>query len=419
MKAMRRTLPREYACIFAPALPLQALVRSEPDLADRPLATVAGEGTRAAVSHASRAAHDAGVRPGMTPTQARSIAPATVLRAVPAPVVEAAASALLDVGLAHSPAVQVFAPGAVALDVSGTERAPHSREALACVIQSAAARTGLRVRVAIASGPRIALIAARAVPEVTVLPRGGEAAFLAPLPIRALDPPQDLGNVLDRLGVRTIGALAALDRRGIGIRLGPEAFALHRLARGEDGTRLEPVAAAETFEEVTALDYSLDNAEPLIFLVAAALERLTARLEARLVAPAAVRVALDLDPRGVHTVFVTLPAPSSDVRSLAGLIRLALDERPPPEPVRGLRVQAVPGARVPVQGHLFGPPMPEPSRLATLVTRLAALAGTDRVGAPAVADERGPDPAAVRPFDPPAIEEERARGAAAAARAVL
>ena len=390
----------EYACLLAPALPLQALVRSEPDLAGRAVATVEGEGTHATLAHVCRAAWDAGLRPGMNPSQARSIAPDAVLRPVPACLADAAAQALLDVALAKSPRVQTLRPGAVALDLAGTTRLYPSRSALGCAMQASAATAGLRVRVAVASGPRIALIAARACPDVTIVPAGSEAAFLAPLPLSTLDPSPELAGTLARLGLRTLGDFAALERRGIGIRLGTEAFALHRLARGEDATRLEPVVPAETFEEAVALDYVLDRSEPLSFLMAAALERLVARVEARQSAPGALRLALDLEPAGVHVVSVSLPSPTGDVRSLLALIRLAMDDRPPPAPVRGFRLVASPGAVIPVQGSLFGPPMPEPSKLSGLLTRLAVLTGPDSVGSPALTDANARDTATMGAFRP-------------------
>ena len=404
---MRRVKAREYACMLAPAMPLQALVRSDPDLAERPLAILDQEGPRATVTHVSRRAYEAGVRPKMTASEARSVAPGIVQRTVPAPVLDAACQALLDVALACSPVVEVLAPGSVILDITGTVRAYKSREALGCSLEAFAARSGLRVRVAIAHGPRLATLVARAIPGVTVIPHGHEAATLAPLPIEAMTSSAHLLDVLRRLGVRTIGEFATMEPSGVGVRLGLEAFELHRLARGEDGAIITPIQAQENFEEAVALDHVIEHADPLLFLVAAALERLTARLEARAMAPASLHLALDLDPDGVHAISLTLPEPSSDIRSMVALVRLSLERRPPPRPVTGFRLKAIMGPRTPVQGHLFGPVVPAPTGLSTLLTRLAALAGPDCVGAPVVKDSNATDPVGMAPFRPPALAEER------------
>jgi len=394
--------PREYACVLAPALPLQALVRSEPDLVRQAVGTVEGEGTRAVVHHLSRAALAAGVRAGMTPSQARSVAPGVVLRTVPPAVIAAARQAMVDVAFAHSPRVQPVDDGAVVLDVTGTDRLYPSRPALGCVLQAACGKVGLRARVAVASGHRIALIAARSGEGVVVVTRGAEAAALAPLPLKALDPSPPLFATLARLGLRTIGDFARLDKRGLGIRLGPEAMDLHRLAGGEDAAPLAPLAPSEVFEESVSMDYVLDNTEPLAFLLAAAIERLAARLAARLMAPAGLTLSLDLDPEGLHALSLTLPAPSADVKSLLTLLRHSLDGRPPPAPVRGFTLSATGSPPTVAQGHLFGPPLPEPSRVSTLLARLSAMAGLGRVGAPAVVDGAGRDVSAMAPFDPAA-----------------
>lgn len=403
----RRPAPREYACALATALPLQALLRSEPGLVGQPLAVVAGEGTRAILVHACRAALALGAAPGMTPAQARSVAPGVVLRTVAPPVVEAARQALVDAALAFSPEVEPRDADAVVLDVRGTRGRYPTAEALGCALEASCARAGLRVRVGIARGPRLARIAARARSGVTVLPPGGEAAAVADLPLAALDLSPSLADTLAHLGLRTVGDLARIDPRGLGIRLGPEGMDRHRLARGLDESVITPLPPSESFEEAVALEWTLDRVEPLVFLLSSALERLSARLETRGMAPAALRLDLDLDPEGTHAVPVSPPAPTSDLRSLLALVRLALEADPPAGPVRGFTLRAEGGRVAGGQGHLFGPPVPTPSRLALLVGRLGALAGPGGVGAPVVLDDAGTDPASLAPFAPRALPEIR------------
>jgi hypothetical protein len=330
--ANRRVLPREYACVLATALPLQALLRSEPDLAGLPLAVMAGEGTRAVLVHASRGALALGAVPGMTPAQARSVAPSVVLRHVAPAVVEAARQALVDAALAFSPDVEPRDADAVVLDTRGTRGRYPTPEALGCALEAACARASLRVRIGIARGPRLARIAARARPGVTVLPPGGEAEAAADLPIAALDPSPALADTLAHLGLCTLGDLARIDQRGLGIRLGPEGMDRHRLARGIDESVITPLPPSESFEEAVELEWTLDSVEPLIFLLSAALDRVSARLQDRGMVPRALRLELVLDPDGTHAVPVSPQAPTGDLRSLLALVRLAIEADPPPPP---------------------------------------------------------------------------------------
>ena len=70
---------------------------------------------------------------------------------------------------------------------------------------------------------------------LVVVPPGTEAAFLAPLPVRRLwGVGPKLEEQLARLGVATIGDLAALDPARLERRLGTHGHDLQRLARGED-----------------------------------------------------------------------------------------------------------------------------------------------------------------------------------------
>src|SRR5215207_6342690 len=67
----------------------------------------------------------------------------------------------------------------------------------------------------------------------TIVPPGGSRAFLAPLPVATIDRP-DLADLLARLGLRTLGYLAALPRASLATRFGPEGARAARLAGGLD-----------------------------------------------------------------------------------------------------------------------------------------------------------------------------------------
>ncbi len=80
----------------------------------------------------------------------------------------------------------------------------------------------------IADGVFAAALAAR---RPVLVPPGQTRRFLAPLDIEVLDRPE-LVELMRRLGIRTLGAFAALPERGIASRFGPDAAQAHRLVRG-------------------------------------------------------------------------------------------------------------------------------------------------------------------------------------------
>ena len=95
---------------------------------------------------------------------------------------------------------------------------------------------------------------------LVVVPPGTEAAFLAPLPVRRLwGVGPKMEEALARLGVVTIGDLAALDPARLERRLGTHGHDLQRLARGEDdrdvvaeGAEAKSLGQEHTYDRDTA-----------------------------------------------------------------------------------------------------------------------------------------------------------------------
>ena len=95
----------------------------------------------------------------------------------------------------------------------------------------AAPAAGAPALVGVADGLFAAVLAAR---SGLIVPVGGTAAFLAPSSVATLGRP-DLAVTLQRLGVTSLGQLAALPAASISDRFGADAAACHAVARGESG----------------------------------------------------------------------------------------------------------------------------------------------------------------------------------------
>jgi DNA polymerase-4 len=124
------------------------------------------------------------------------------------------------------------------LDVTASERLFGTGEQIARALKAdLVARTRLTASVGVATSKLVAKVASdlRKPDGLVVVAPGTEAAFLAPLPIRRLwgvGPRTE--EDLARLGVRTVGDLAALDPGRLARRLGTHGHDLLALARGED-----------------------------------------------------------------------------------------------------------------------------------------------------------------------------------------
>jgi len=394
------------ACLSVPLFPLAARLRAEPELGREAAAVVEGEGPAARILAATRAARRAGVRAGTSLAQARALLPDLAARGRDAECERAAAEALLEVAERFSPRVEEGMPGLVFLDADGlARRFPGSEpeREMGRALGAEARRAGLPARVGIAASKLAAEVAAQGARdgEPEIVAAGGEAAFLAPLPLVRLAPEVGLAETLRRWGLGSIGELAKLPAPEVTSRLGEAGRALHAMARGLDPRPLAPRQPSRELREGMELEWPLASLEPFLFLAHAALDRLCRRLESEGLGCASLGVVLTLEPEGHDERALHLPAPSRDARTLLRLVQLDLEARPPGAAVAGFAFVAQPDRPRPVQGSLFGPPALSPDRLATTLARLFALLGPDRAGAPGLVDGHRPERFTLLPYSPP------------------
>ena len=178
------------------------------------------------------------------------------------------------------PNVEAAEPGVCAFGVRGPARYFGGEATLASKITSAVAELGVESRIGIADGIFAALLAARQADSVLVIPPGGTAGFLAAQPVSVLAD-QDLAGLLRRLGLGTLGDLAALPASDVASRFGDAGEAVHRLARGLDRRPLAARPPAHDLSVAREFDPPEPLAEPVVFAAKTLAEQLHAGLAAR------------------------------------------------------------------------------------------------------------------------------------------
>ncbi len=380
--------PARLAAIHLPCLQLQASVRADPSLAGQALG-LSGEGRlHGRIAQACRRARALGVIEGMTIAQARATCPG--LRVIdPDPgAAERARHAVHEALLLVSPRVEWSGEGTFCFDadgLSGLFGSERSILARACeVVQDA----GFLCRAAMASSRLVASVAARARPGACLVPAGGEAAFLAPLPLSALALGEDALRRLDLLGVRTLGQFARLPADGVADRFGREVARLQRLARGEDPVPLLPLSPVRGIRVMRELDAAVGGIEPVTFLLKECSEDLADQLAGRgaLASRLLLSFALD-DPPGGRDERALEPArPMGSARAILSLCRLELDERRLAAPIVALAIEVL--AEAPARhetAEMFGESS-DPEALAAALDRVRLLVGAEDVATPAPRD---------------------------------
>lgn len=253
------------------------------------------------VVHADAAAAEAGVAVGMRRRSAQAACPdALVLEADrehEAGLFELVSAAVDTVAAG----VDVLRPGVVLMAARGPARHQGGEERLAeRILDAVADLTGWEAQVGIADGPFAALLAARA---GRIVRPGRSAEYLAPHDIAALreapvgpgwghrDRPAavgsgrlDLAEVIDlltRLGVRTLGELAALPATSVQDRFGPDVAQLHLLARGGEPTPPAMHHPEQPVEVLRVLDPPLVRSDQAAFAARPMAEELHGMLVAR------------------------------------------------------------------------------------------------------------------------------------------
>lgn len=393
------------------------------------VAAGAPPGAPAAVLHANRvvatspAARAEGVAVGHRRREAQRACPELVLLVHDpdrdARAFEPVLQALDD--LTHR--VELTRPGRATFAARGPTRY-HGGEAAVAQRAAALVAACLGDRVGVAGPPGVgvadgrfaatlaAIQAARAGAPV-VVPVGASAAFCAPHPVDTLADELDglpatggrrCVELLPRLGLRTLGQVAALPRTDLAGRFGAEGARAHQLASAGDDDPADAHPAPPELAVHLELDPPAEQIEQLAFVAKQLADRLHGELTSRGLACTRVVVAAQSEhgeqqQRAWRAEGALTPA------AIAERTRWQLDGwlQSPGAPTAGITLlRLIPDQVVPYQGRqlgFWGGQTRADERAARGMARLSALCGADAVLVPEWRGGRGPDPLALVPAE--------------------
>ncbi len=244
------------ACVLLPRFQLTVAAGDRGELIQTPAALAPEPGGVQCVGEVSLAAEAFGVHPGMRLGEALARCPQlTLVPPDPAGVADAWERLLVRLESIGA-SVEPERPGLVCFEARGMLRLHGGIEGVL-----AAARRAMRTPARYGVAPsRFAAVAAatRARVRRAVIVSGGRAQarnFLASMPVallRARPALAELPEALERLGVATLGELAALPPATLADRFGRAGLLAHELACGGDGA-LRPRPASEMVRETLEL----------------------------------------------------------------------------------------------------------------------------------------------------------------------
>jgi protein ImuB len=269
--------------LWVPDWPIIASIRVEPlpgvdalsqsdlsqsALSHAPLALI----DKGVVFACSAAARIEGVQRGIRVREAQARCPGLVVRPYDRQLDQRTFQTVVTAIEELMPGVQLVRPGIAAIRSRGPARYYGGERPAGLALVSMLDDFGIPgSRIGIADGPFTAEQAARtatARSRVRVIPEGGSAEFLAPLPIALLETPA-LVTLLKRLGIRTLADFAALPEDDVLGRFGAEGAHLHALAAGQDSRPIIPHIPPEELDVEVRFEPALDRVDQVTFSVRA------------------------------------------------------------------------------------------------------------------------------------------------------
>lgn len=373
-----------------------------PELRGRPV-IVGGTGNRGVVCAASYEARRFGVRSALPTARARRLCPDGVFLPPRFGRYSELSRRVFDIYRRYTPLVEPLSLDEAFLDVTASRALHGAGPDIARAIKAAVrGECGLAVSAGVADVKMAAKIATDlGKPDgLVVVPPGGVAAFLAPLPVGRL---WGVGEVteaaLRRIGVATIGDLARMPESALAAALGAtHARGLRALACGEDPREVVPDEEAKSVGAEDTFDQDLLGRPALERELLAQAGTVGRRLRAAGLAGHVVTLKVKYADFTLVTRRVTLPRATDDDRAIYEAACAQLERVDLRRPVRltGISVSGFAGEAERGQLGLFGgapaPPPPEASRRKALNAALDALAGRFGEGAVTRADLAGRPP---------------------------
>lgn len=257
-------------------------VLKDPALRDKPV-VVGGSGSRGVVMSASYEARVFGIRSAMPAVRARRLCPDAIFVPPDFEAYKAHSNRFREVLLSVTPLVEPISLDEAFLDVAGARLLFGQPEQIGeKVRREVLEHVEVNCSVGVAPNKLLAKLASEhAKPDGMVMVRSDAVpAFLESLPARALwGVGEKTMEVLSRLGVRTVGDLAATPEIVLGRLLGGQhARDLQALARGQDGRAVVPYEAPKSISHEETFDRDLDDETELLREILALAQRVGARL---------------------------------------------------------------------------------------------------------------------------------------------
>ncbi|WP_370229733.1 Y-family DNA polymerase [Salipiger bermudensis] len=382
---------RRIVSMWFPRLPSDRVLRARP--VEAPFALVQTQANAERLFCLNPRAEAEGLHRGMALADARIYCPALLTAPADPGRDGRFLVALRRWATRYCPWVGIDGADGLVLDVTGATHLHGGEAMMLADMRARAARAGLALRLGLADSRGGAWALARF--GEGVAPAGEPLAALGPLPVAALRLEPEMVTALQRLGLRTIGDLAASPRPPLTRRFGPALLARLDQALGAMPEPVTPTAEPPHYGIRLSLPEPIGLTEDVMAGTERLLERLCARLLAQETGARVLELSLRRVDGGAARVELRLASPMREAGRILPLFRRGVEAAEAGFGIDQLRLEAVVVEDLPVQ-QLGGPvaargAAPEGPALDDLVTRIGTRIGLENIRRLLPADSHIPE----------------------------
>ena len=286
----------------------------KPELRGKAVAVGGAADQRGVIASASYEARKFGVHSAMPTRTALQLCPDLVVLPGRHDLYSQQSAEVMHVLHEITPLIEQISIDEAFLDITGTELRSGSPEKLARQLHARVRdEFGLPCSIGIASNKLVAKIATeRAKPNnILVVPRGEEAVFLAPQPVRALwGVGPKTAEILKSIGIETIGQITQVPMDLLNRRFGKRgADDLLRRASGIDDSEIETERAAKQMSQETTFNRDITDVKRLRAVILEQSEHVGAQLRAENYGAKTIAIKIRYQDFTTFTRQSTLPQP--------------------------------------------------------------------------------------------------------------
>jgi DNA polymerase-4 len=295
-----------------------------PEWRGKPVIVGGDPDRRGVVSTASYEARVYGIRSAMPSVRAKALCPDAIWAPPRFHRYKELAEQVRAIFADETPRMQPVSIDEAYLDVTPGRYVTEDPVAIAKRIRERVAQLGITASVGVAPTKTVAKIASdHDKPDgLTVVRPGQEAAFLAPLPIRAMPGigPRSAER-LTELGIKTLGDLAALDDETARQVMGSHGASIVQRARGYDTRDVHESTPVKSVSNERTFAHDLRTPSEVYGVVETLLAKVCRRLRDKGISGRTLTLKIRFSDFTTKTVQRTLPQPSDDELELLPIVR--------------------------------------------------------------------------------------------------